>query len=286
MKKIPSHDGKEEVFDLAVENELLMLKLMAEFGAECSTGGEEIHPAIVNEFLKSVYQFEQKFRCGSRIVSIHEKLGMPFFRKADELQDKQLSRELKRIQRVMAENRMVLDVLGQYPDRELYRFITEELFPHEIEDISLPGYVSHFCYEDFHPNHELDIRQRVTDFLVQWFARDAAHLNRQFTDLLVHPDTRQFSREQIIRKIQHVFDAYRSFFNCWYMIGNVSVEWKHNERSGQAMVEGAVRYEAVTESGERIGAEGPFQVYLSNESNWWKIFYFVFPGFSWNGADI
>ena len=63
MKKVfIAGSGEDPTFDLPIENELLMLKLKAEFGAECSTGSEEIPPAVVNEFLKSVYEFETKFR--------------------------------------------------------------------------------------------------------------------------------------------------------------------------------------------------------------------------------
>ncbi len=67
MKKIITDGQKDdESFDLPIENELLMLKLKAEFGAECTTGSNDIPPVIVNEFLKSVYEFEQKFRSRGR----------------------------------------------------------------------------------------------------------------------------------------------------------------------------------------------------------------------------
>lgn len=282
MKRIPPRGDEETTFDLSVENELLMLKLMAEFGAECSTGGEEIHPAVVNEFLKSVYEFEQKFREAGQTVKIYDKAGMPFFRKAEELQDKQLSRELKRLLRIMSEHRLELDVMGNYSEREIYRFITEELFYHEIADLSLPGYVSHFCYEDFHPNHELEIGQRVREFLTQWFARQTGQLLYQFSDPLIHPDTRQFDREKVMHQIESVFSLYRSFSNCEYMISSVDCEWDEKANAGKAMAAGSVRYDVVTASGESSRSEGNFQFYLSNENNWWNIFYFSIPGFSWN----
>ena len=69
--------GDEPTFELPIENELLILKLKAEFGAECTTGDEEIPPAIVNEFLRSVYEFERKFREPRKMVRIFDKIGQP-----------------------------------------------------------------------------------------------------------------------------------------------------------------------------------------------------------------
>src|SRR5688572_28852339 len=67
-------NGDEPSFDLPVENELLMLKLRAEFGAECITGGDDIPPVVVNDFLKSVYEFEQKFREPRELIKIYDKI--------------------------------------------------------------------------------------------------------------------------------------------------------------------------------------------------------------------
>ena len=282
MKKMNNEGQDGPSFDLPLENELLILKLKAEFGAECTTGTEDIPPAVVNEFLRSVYEFEQKFRESRPLIRIYEKVGQPFFRKAEELGDKQLSRELKRIRQLLQQNRIELDVLGQYPDRSIYKFIIEEFFYHEMEDLDMAGYIHHFCYEDFHPNHEMEIRQRSLEFLTQWFNHQINEYSWQLADPFIHPDTREFAKEIILKKIQNLFAAYSSFSNCEYIINQVSFEWNDDNECGRGFTEGSVRYNARTENGEIIHIEGPFEFYFSNPGTWWSIFYFVFPGFNWN----
>ena len=53
MKRLTT-DGNENgpSFDLPLENELLILKLKAEFGAECRPGDSNLPPDVVNEFFK------------------------------------------------------------------------------------------------------------------------------------------------------------------------------------------------------------------------------------------
>ena len=274
--------GDEPTFELPIENELLILKLKAEFGAECTTGDEEIPPAIVNEFLRSVYEFERKFREPRKMVRIFDKIGQPYFKKGEVLPDKQLPAELKRIKSLMSQHRVELDILGDYDDRIIYTFIPEELILHEMDDLDMPGFLHHFCYEDFHPNHELEIRQRVVEFLSQWFSKKINEYSWQLADPFIHPDTRQFSKQTVLRKINAIFDAYCSFLNCEYLVSKVEFEWNENARNGRAFVTGRVRYDASLESGEMQHIEGPFELYLANTNNWWAIFYFTFPGYNWN----
>lgn len=277
-------EGNEEgpAFDLPLENELLMLKLKAEFGAECTTGDETIPPGVVNEFLRSVYAFEKKFREPRKSIMIYDKIGRPPCRKAQELSDRQLSRELKRLLHIMRQHRLELDVLGAYPDRAIYSFVTDELFRKEIEDLDMPGFVNHFCYEDYHPNHEMDIRERTIEFLSQWFGKQLNEYSWQLADPFIHPDTRQFKKEEVLKKIWQVFDSYQCFLNSEYLISQLDFEWSDQRQNGNAYVAGRVRYDARLENGEVIHQEGPFELYLFNAGNWWSIFYFVFPGFNWN----
>jgi hypothetical protein len=283
MKKVfIAGSGDDPTFDLPLENELLMLKLKAEFGAECTTGTDEIPPSVVNEFLRSVYEFERKFREPRPMVRIYEKIGQPFFRGSGELGDRRLSAELKRLLIILKAHGIELDVMGEYPDRVIYRFITEELFQYSMEDLVIPGFIHHFCYEDFHPNHELDIRQRAVEFLSQWFGKQINEFSWQLADPFVHPDSRQFAKRTVLKKIQAIFDSYSSFYNCEYLISKLEFEWSEAMQNGKAFVEGRVRYDAKLESGEVQHVEGSFELYLANAGNWWSIFYFVFPGYNWN----
>jgi len=274
---------KELSFDLPVENELLMLKLNAEFGAECIPGNVDIPPEVINEFLKSVYAFEHKFRECSEMISIYDKIGRPPFRKEQELSDRALAEELARIRKLLRRHRLQLDVQGDYPPRVIYRFITEEFFVHRIAHLDLPGYISHFCYEDFHPDHEADIRRCLLGFLFSWFSRSPDATGRQLAEAVALPDGRHFNRKEVLQRICNLFDAFPSFENCQYKIDQLSFNGDKDGKPDEATVEGAVQYEATMESGERMHVEGPLRLCLSASEQGWEICYFELAGFSWDG---
>ena len=269
------------LFELPLENELLKLKLKAEFGAECITGSEGIPPLIVNEFLKSVYAFEQKFSMSERRVTVYEKLGKPAFLKAEILNAKQIRRELKELTRVLHSQGMELDVLGDYEDRVIYKFLTEEFFDHQIDDVDMPGYIHHFCYEEFHPNHEMDIRSHSVDFLTQWFGQKINEYSWGMDDPMIHPDTRIFKRETVLKKISGLFESYTLFSNCEFEITAIQFDWDNDKKCGKGSSEGVVKYDASDVANEVVHFNGPFKLYFSNTCLWWSVFYFVFPGFSW-----
>lgn len=282
MKRTTSNDQESgPSFDLPLENELLILKLKAEFGTECTKGCEELPPEVVNEFLNSVYDFERKFREPHSFISVYERIGKPAFMKSDSISDKEISVELKKVRSVLNAHQLELDVLGEYSDRHIYKFITEEFFHQQIEDLEMKGCMHHFCYEDFHPNYELEIRQRSIEFLTQWFSRQLGEYSWQLADPFVHPDSREFPKEITLMKMRHIFDAYVNFQNCSYNIETLSFEWDEEKQCGEGYVSGKVRYDAVAEDGTTVRYAGPFEFYLSNSGTWWSIFYFVFPGFVW-----
>ncbi len=141
--------------------------------------------------------------------------------------------------KLMHQNRLELDILGEYPDRLIYTFITEELFDHEMDDLQLPGYTTNFCYEEFHPNHELDIKQRIIEFLIQWFAQKIDEYSWQLADPFVHPDTREFPKEDVLKKLNNVFASYNSFSNCEYAIKEINFQWDELKDQGEVMQKGS-----------------------------------------------
>ena len=77
-----------------------------------------------------------------------------------------ISHELAYINKKMKEKNVVLDVLSKYDDRTIYTFITEKFFEHKTESNAgaIPGMVTHFTYEEFHPNHTYDINDGQWSF--------------------------------------------------------------------------------------------------------------------------
>lgn len=270
-----SNDPEE---NLRMENELLKLKMQAQFGARLSI--EESLPAdIENEFLKNVYAFEQS-KGEFNSIKVAELLGLPDFRKAEDLTDDDVKKEYDRLMELLNKKSIAVDFIRPREDRFMYQFITEELFNHTT-DSGMPAMTRHFIYEEFHADHDLDIRNRVDDFLRDWFRKEFNEFSSELGHQFILANGQTLTREETIVKIQHLFDCYTSFINYQVAIYEIKFQRNDETQTGMGHAEGRVRYDAVMETGEVVHFEGPFKLYLSSEDDWWSIFYFVFPGFEW-----
>jgi hypothetical protein len=271
-----SNDPEE---NLRIENEILKLQMQAESNAVFNSLAD-IPPEIENQFLHHVKQFEDAWR-NVKTIKVYDLLHRPSFVNEAELTDAELPTHLKRIKTIMEDNHICLHIEGRYDSRTIYKFITEELFDHETDDIQLPGMTKNFCYEEFHPNHRLEIEHRAMEFLQDWFEQKFNEHSWELHPTFILPDGRMFSKAKVLSKFRKLFDSYPIFRDCEYVVAETSYEWNDEESTGMGHAEGAVRYEAVTESGEAVTFEGPFKLYMTTEGSWWTIIYFVFPGFVW-----
>lgn len=95
----------------------------------------------------------------------------------------------------MHQNNISLDVLCDYEneDRLIYAFITEELFLSEIDDMNVPGMVSHFTYEEFHQNHKYDLEQATKDFIEMFLNKKSNFYDEYHSeDALNHEELNNF----------------------------------------------------------------------------------------------
>lgn len=265
--------------DLHMENEILKLKMQAESGAVFGSMSD-VPPDIENLFLKNVQLFEEAYK-NVKQVKVFDFIGRPFFSPGYEMTAAALSFELERLQTILLEKQVIVDFLGKYEERIMYKFITEELFEVETDDVSIPGMMRHFTYEEFHPNHEMDIRDRAMEFISDFFDQTMNEGSWELSDNFISPDGLVLPKADVLLKIENLFQSYTSFQNCKYGISDVSFQWNDSEERGLGHAEGDVKYDAILENGEVKAIEGPFKLYLSCEFGWWKIYYFVFPGFVW-----
>ena len=151
---------------LKAENELLRLKLIAEKGAKFGDNPDMgLDPGVENEWLNYIQNFEERHK-NAKKISVYDFIGRPAYTKAQDLDDASLEVELDRLLKIMGENGVALDWLdGYYNASVIYKFVTEELFIYEKDDIRMPGMVTHFTYEEFHSNHDYDLRQAAEEFI-------------------------------------------------------------------------------------------------------------------------
>jgi len=275
MLNAPLSDDFEE--NLRMENELLRLKMKAELGSDLHSTGES-DPELENAFLKHIMAFEDNYAKSKRI-KVFDLLDQPDFKNAGELDDEQVSIELDRLFDLLAKKHIAVDFSADYDDRTKYGFIVDELFEEETEDMRLMGMTTHFNYEEFHPNHQLDIGNRADEFITGWFKKSLDKGAWCFGDLFILPDRRTLSKTEVAEKIKTIFDLYGPFTDCDYKIMDISFQL--NENGGIGHAEGLVKYKAMLENNEQVDIRGPFKLYMSCQGGWWTIFHLVFPGFGY-----
>ncbi|HLF35011.1 MAG TPA: hypothetical protein VI583_12285 [Cyclobacteriaceae bacterium] len=275
----PGRPGANPNEQFSMENELLKLKLMAENGAEFGSV-ENIDPSIENVFLKNVIEFERQFAQGKRIT-VFEMIGKPAFRSSGELTDDELGSELNRINEILEEHSIGVDFMTRYPDREKYRFIVEELFREEMDDISIPGMVHQFIYEEYHPNHTLYITNRAMEFIKSWFSRKFNEYGMALADQWVTDQGSLYQRNEVLDKFGAIFEKFRHFKNVKFKILDVHPDVREGEETGMGYAEGIVKYDALKENGENVHFEGPFKLYMRLSYGGWSIFFAIWPGLEW-----
>lgn len=169
MKTENEFQGLTPEEKLKAENDLLRMKLTAEFGM--TNTESHLNDESENEWLNHIYNFEKSFADAKR-VKIYDFIGKPEFRKIGELRKNEVESELDRLIGIMSENNIVLDCICDYENDVIYRFITEELFEEETDDMRIEGMNHCFIYEEFHPNHDYDLRNYTEDFFEIIYERE------------------------------------------------------------------------------------------------------------------
>lgn len=270
----------DSIAQLRLENDIMKLSMQAQFGAKFSGSDDQLPPEIEHQFLQNVQKFEEAWQDVS-YITVYDLLNRPDFKLLENLSPPEIEPELTRIKNLLEEKQISLVVPGQYESSTIYRFITEELFEQETEDIQLPGYVKTFVYEEFHPNHKMDIEGMAQLFLGNWFRKNFDQFSTGFNHEMISDEGKRFSNEEIFARLNNNLAQFRSFSNEKYEILDSSFEWDAAKNTGMAHVEGLIEYNAQTQSGKKIHIAGPFKFYLCNEYGYWNMFYFVFPGFQW-----
>lgn len=165
QQEFPKLNAEE---NLKAENDFLKMKLMLERGGQFESAEDEsLPPEVENQFLNQVIAFEEQFE-NRKPIKIYEKIGRPQqFKPAAEIPDNDIEQAWKELDEYLGGHGISVDVCSpNVSTKELYRFVTEELFEHETDDISLPGWSTHFIYDEFHPDAKYENSRMVKDDLL------------------------------------------------------------------------------------------------------------------------
>jgi len=196
-KRKPKKDKDFE--KLSEENEFLKLKMMAEFGGEFFSDSP-VPPEVENMFLKQIQKI-QRAHAQAETITIFELIGEPEFPPVKSLGKKEVKKQLKTLLATLEKKKITLNFYPTVPLEELYRFITEELFLHKVENMKLKGWRLHFNYEDFYPNPEMDIAVVVNDAATLIFEKEQIPLNFIFNEDFKDENGLQCEFEEFLDRI-------------------------------------------------------------------------------------
>ena len=258
LKNISDEDNEA----LRFENEFLKAKLSAEYGGINSPVNGDVPPEVENEFLTNIIRFEEAMKHAKEIL-IYDFIGRPEFIKEQDLSDEQLAFELERVNDLMFSKNIVCDILTQVEDRLFYKFLTDELFQQTIMDKRIPGMITHYIYEDFHPDHEYDTRNRCEEFIAIFFSAD------------FHISIRNCSMERIRNFVDLIefHDAFEEFRNVEFEILDAAAA------PTECIRKATISFDAVIEAGTKpIHYSGEATFELEYEYEWWTVISAHFPG--------
>ena len=197
---------------LKAENEFLKMQMMLEHGAKFGGGTEEVSPVIENEFLQYIMAFEKQ-AANPKYIKLYDKIGRPIhFKPVSAIVDEEIEAAWEKLSDYMENYGVSLGVCS--PDvsvRELYRFTTEELFDHDMNDMNVPGMMSSFIYDEFYPDPYFDNTQAATEDCIKCILQKRPlgwmpHFRKENLSLNSHDQITEEELKIIVNRFKDAYD--------------------------------------------------------------------------------
>lgn len=269
-----SNSKNKKSEDLRKENELKKLKLSAEYGAAFSGDSDLLPPEIENQWLKNIEEFEEEYQ-KRKTTNVLERLGNPNVLPVDLIPAEALNKELNKLMDSLKAHGIALDTICKVDDKELYRFITEELFQEEMDDIAIEGYTHYFIYEEFHPNDQYDIEHSIDDFFKTLLGKDFFdHPGMHIADKCKDKTGKIISKKDYLQKLVDFNKAFDRFE--YDKVDDIKIEISNNK--SQAKVTFNICFNGFSNK-QKLGFEGNAILHLEkNEFEFWVINQIKMPG--------
>ncbi len=249
-------------------------ELAEKYGATFITSDESLPADVESEWLQNVEEFERQYAASER-VTVFAYCGEPDVRGVSDIPDDEIAAETGRLLELMRTHNVHVHFLAGVDDREAYRFITEDLFREEMDNIRVDGMTCNFIYEEFYPNEEYDAEQDARWFLRDLFERDTDHLWNLFAaDSLCDESGHPVSLDEMKERIGGLYARIARFRT--YSIDNVAC----SVNEGEATYEADLAWEG-TRSGLRRRTRRSGRVRLrlrQGEYYGWKVCSVSMPG--------
>jgi len=272
---------RDQEIDRKIDNELKKRDLTKKYGASFSNINDDLSPEIENIWLNNIEEFEKQYE-KAKLTTVWEYIGKPEYRKITEINESEISPRLNELFDLLDKNNISLDTICDVEEKELYRFITDELFEHEMDDMRIPGMTSCFIYEEFHPNAKNEIERAIDYFFRMTMAKmkniggegyDLLYIDEQnFCDI----DGNTIDKEKVIKSINTFLDSFDSLSIVTYDVKSLAI----NKEEEDACVDFHICYRGVfdgTAQYVEYKGDGSFKLHPS-EYGGWSIYQIDMPG--------
>ena len=269
-----------EYYNKKIDTELKKKELEEKYGMHFSENSN-VSPELENEWLNSIEEFEVQYE-NAKQITVFEYLGKPAFKKINELKPKEIPVELERLYDILHEGNISLSTLCSVDEKELYRFISEELFQYEMDNVRMPGMMSCFTYEDFHPNAEYDIRHAF-DYFFRFTMAKMENIGGKGYDMLYvdtenYKDSKGISIPQI--KVEDSINNFLASFDSFKILSNEINNIEINDTETDATINFNIDYKGLfNKSKETFNFNGNACFKLKpSEYGGWSIYHIDLPG--------
>jgi hypothetical protein len=291
MERYPWNGAESDDYDCYLENELKRQTLQAHFQIQLAPKEPEPEPETDADFDAEFDRMESVFACEERLP-VRQILGNPRLASLANLAGETLSLELDLLYDLLAWHNIALDVICEEPDEEIYRFIVEEFMDELHPILSMPGLFSHYTYEDYHPNPELDIQYALNDLLMGWFlwgdvgADDGDDLSipileprertpeEEFQYKFVFLHEERYPRERMMERYMLFRQKFERIADFSFEVRSCDVE------PGRAEATAYVQWTGIPAAGgEPVQVQGLAQFILTpSPYDGWEVVHFRIPG--------
>lgn len=193
--------------DLRFENEFKKLKLRAEYGIKLIENPTK-NLQQEYEWLNNLEAFEA-CHADYNQIPVFVYIGEPsHFKPVHKLSKQKIVKELQALQTLLAENQIRVESLCELEDKELYRFIVEEVFWEEIPKNREPNHIKTFLYEEYHPNQAYEIKETIEDFFQRSFHQLWIRVEGQLCDRVQSQSRSSLKKRKVLSKLQDWVSLY------------------------------------------------------------------------------
>ena len=257
-------------------NERKRKDLEEKYGARFSFSESDAPPEIIGEWLDTVEEFERQFQ-GAGKTTVRAYAGNPDCPPPSALSPLEIPRELRRLIDHLGAHAVAVHFDRTVSQAEAYRFIVEELFDMEIDDVRIAGMTHSFAYEDFHPDAEACATMFAGHFLYALFGKDSdGCIQRTDRDELYSSSGRPVSQAEMRRSIETFEGGIAAF------TGSDVSEKECAVRGDYATVRFAVSWTGLQAGTlQSLSASGEATLTMKRAGIVWNVVRVVCPGWEW-----